>query len=206
MSFHNLDYLWECLPAHYRQSAEEDGYFLKRFLSVFGAEMDRVDEEHDSFHLKVAPESAPNEFIEYWLWNWWGWGWFPEWFTPAQRREFYAQIAKHYARRGTKRGIEEFLAAFGVRAKVFDRPQYWGRFVWGADVWTFTAPLVIVVRIYPSAAAVQENLTFWGQFVWGSSHSATPSLVPERADVRELLRFQKPVGQQLIIEEKVAQR
>ena len=164
--------------------------------------MDRVDEAYDSFHLKIAPESAPVEFIEYWLWRLFGWGWFPEWFTLTQRREFYAQVARHYARSGMKRGIEEFLAAFGIEARVFDRPQHWGQFVWGADVWTFTGPLVIVVRIYPNAAAVPENLTFWGRFVWGRSHLATPALVPERADVRELLRSQKPVGQRLIIEEK----
>lgn len=204
MSFSNLNYLWEHLPALYRLSAEGDDHFLKRFLSSIGAELDRVDEEFDGFHLKLAPETAPQEFVEYWLWSLFGWGYFPEWFNLAQRRSFYANVGRHYARRGTKRGIEEFLRDFGVTARVINQPQYWGEFTVGEDEWMITQPLGVVIQIFPGTAAAPEDQTFYGEFTVGEDHAAPPLRSLGKVDVDALLRFQQPVGQIFMIEEKVA--
>jgi phage tail-like protein len=203
MSFSNLNYLWEHLPALYRLSAQDDGYFLKRLLSAFGAEMDEVDAGYDSFHLKLAPSTAPEEFVEFWLWALFGWAWFPTWFTVAQRRHFYSNVGRHYARRGTKRGIEEFLRDFGVAARVINQPQFWGEFTVGEDEWMITGPLGVVVQIFPQAAAVPEDQTFYDEFTVGEDHAATPMLSIGKVDVDGLLRFQQPVGQIFMIEEKV---
>lgn len=206
MSFSNTNYLWEHLPELYRLSAGDDDYFLKRFLSSVGAELDRVDAEFDGFHLRLAPESAPQEFIEYWLWSLFGWGYFPPWFTLAQRRTFYSHVARHYARRGTKRGIEEFLRDFGVTARVINTPQYWGEFTVGEDEWMITRPLGVVIQIFPQVAAAPEGQIFYGEFTAGEDHAARPLRQIGKVDVDALLRFQQPVGQIFMVEEKVARR
>ncbi len=198
MAFSNSSYVYELLPSRFRQNDIE--LLLKRYLSWFGKEMDAADEAQDLFHLKISPETAPEEFIEFWLYALFGWSWFPTWFTVDQRREFYRNIAVHYARRGTARGIEEFLLAFGIRAKVFNRPLIWGEYVWGEDLWTIDRPLGFVVRISPSASAVAEDQTFWGEFSWGESHFASPAESLQVADVEALLRFQRPASQEIIID------
>lgn len=197
----NLEYLYNHLPARMRR--DDEGLFLKRFLSFFGAELDKFDQTYDALHERVNPDTATEEFINWWLWALFGWGWFPSWFTLARKRQLYRDIARHYARRGTARGIEEFLRAFGVRARVFARPQYWGEFVWGEDAWTMTGPLGLVVRIYPQQAALPADQTYWGEFVWGEGALATPSqlLTLERSDIERLLRFQQPLGQTIMIDE-----
>ncbi|MGH9944916.1 MAG: phage tail protein, partial [Pyrinomonadaceae bacterium] len=204
--FSNLDYLYAHLPEFYRSvDAENGGLFLRRFLGWFGGELDRFDATVDNFHRMVAPETATEEFIDYFLWALFGWGWFPVWFTLAQKRQFYADVAEHYARRGTRAGIEGILDAFGLRSRVITRPLFWGEAVWGEDDWTTTGPLGIVVQIFPQAAALPEDFTFWGEFLFGESHVATPSLTLERADYEGLLRFSQPIGQYIVIEEKTAQ-
>lgn len=202
MSFNNGDYLYSHLPARYRR--DDAGLFLKRFLSPFGEELDGFDKTLDDFHLQIAPETASEEFLDWWLWSLFGWGWFPEWFTLAQKRQFYADIATHYARRGTARGIKEFLAAFGVKARVIVHPQYYGEYTTGEDDWVVTGPLVIVVQIFPQTAALLEDLSFYGEWTTGEDVIADPALTITNVDIDALLRFQQPIGHVIIIDEKLA--
>ncbi len=198
----NTDYLYEHLPARFRR--EDAGLFLKRFLQFFGLELDSFDLIYDTFFEKINPDTAPESFIDWWLWALFGWGWFPSWFSLAQKRQFYKGIAKHYARRGTARGIEEFLAAFGVRARVVTTTPPVGELALGEDEWLMTEPLGIVVQLFPQAAAVAEDLDAVGEFALGESHTATLSRAVMRVDVDQLLRFQWPLAQTIVIEDRAA--
>lgn len=204
MSFNNLAYLYERLPAHMRRDDEEVGYQLKRFLSHFCLELDNYDELYDTFHQMISPETATEEFLNWWLWSLFGWAWFPVWFTLEQKRNFYRDIATHYARRGTARGIREFLAAFGIKAEVITQPVFYGEWTTGQDTWSMTGPLNIIVRIYPYTAGVSENISFYGEWTTGEDVIANPSRTIERVDIDALLRFQQPAGQHIFIEELVA--
>jgi phage tail-like protein len=203
MSISNLAYLYEHLPARMRRDDDpEHGgtLFLKRFLSVFGEELDGFDLQLDTFFEKIAPETATEEFIEWWLYAFFGWGWFPEWFTLAQRRTFYASVARHYAQRGTLQGIKEFLAVFGLRVIVESSQQFYSESYYGESVWNVTGPLGIVVRIFPEAPAVAEDLEFYTEAFYSEAYPATPSKSIQRADVDSLLRFEWPLAQWIYIE------
>lgn len=158
----------------------------------------------DSFYQKINPATAPEEFIDWWLYSLFGWGWFPEWFTLERKRHFYSNVAELYARRGTKRGIEEFLLAFGIRAHVTNEPQYWGEFAWGEEqAWTMTGPLGMVVEVSPLEAGLYQDLSFWGEFAWGGSDAfIVPAETLRNVDVEALLRFQQPLGQVMMIADK----
>src|SRR5205807_801267 len=156
-------------------------------------------------YTQIAPETATEGFIDWWLYALFGWGWFPDWATLSMKRAFYRDIAKHYARRGTARGIVEFLAAFGIKARVINQPQFYGEMTVGDDTWTMTGPLVIVVQIFPHAAALVEDESFYGEWTTGESVTADPALVIRSTDVEALLRFQQPIGHTIIIEEKVVE-
>lgn len=194
----NTDYLYNNLPSRFRR--DDENLFLKRFLSFFGETLDKFDSDLDTFYQQIAPETASEEFVEWWLYAFFGWGWFPTWFNLDLKRAFYAHIATHYARRGTRRGIQEFLAAFGVNAIVETEPQVYGDFAWGEDTWLIDGPLGIVVRLLPEAAAIPEALSFWGDFLVEESVLAEPGDNLQRADVDELLRFQQPLSQLIMIE------
>jgi phage tail-like protein len=197
MSF-NTDYIYNNLPARMRRDDEE--LFLKRFLSFSGETLDGFEEALDTFHQRLAPETASEEYIEWWLYSFFGWAWFPTWFTLDLKRAFYADIAMHYARRGTPRGIQEFLAAFGVPVIVETEPQVYGDFAWGEDTWLIDGPLGLVVRLLPEAAAIPDALSFWGDFLVGESVLAEPGDNLQRIDVDELLRFQQPLSQLIMVE------
>jgi len=199
MPISNLEYLYEHLPARMRR--DDDELFLKRYLSEFGEELDGFDLQLNSFFEKIAPETAPIEFIDWWLYAFFGWGWFPSWFTDTQRRVFYAAIAQHYARRGTLGGIQEFLLAFGIRSIVEGEPRFWGEETWGENVWSVTGPLIIIVRLFPEAPAVSEDLIFYGEATWGDDFGASPAASIQRADVEALLRFCWPLAQHIFIED-----
>jgi phage tail-like protein len=210
MSFrNNLEYLYERLPGFMRR---EDAttptvaapLFLKRFISFFAGEMDAFDRVVDTLHERVAPETASEEFLNWWLWAFFGWAWFPVWMTLDRKRAFYRDVAVHYARRGTARGIKEFLAAFGITARVFAAPQFHGESTTGEDDWVITGPNVIVVQIYPQTAALAEDLSFYGEWTTGEDVIANPALTVTRTDVDALLRFQQPIGQHIIVVELTA--
>ena len=202
----NLEYLWSLLPEWMRRQDEEQTPpdFLKRFVSFFAKEMDDADRVVDDLHKLVAPATASAEFLNWWLWALFGWAWFPVWTTLDQKRAFYRDIATHYARRGTSRGIVEFLAAFGITARVVNAPLFYGELTLDASEWLVETPLVVVVQIYPQSTGEAESLEFYGMWTLDIGAVANPTRVPTRADVDALLRFQQPAAQVFIIEEKVA--
>lgn len=198
MAFSNLDYQYHHLPERYRR-ADEQG-LLKRFLSFFGEQLDKFDADFETLSQKVRPETSPEEFVEFFCWSFFGWGWFPGWWTVGQKRAFYGGLARHLARRGTKAGIEGFLAAFGVRATVYNGPEYWGEFYWGESEWTMTGPLALVVRVYPLRDVAPSEQEFWGEFHWMEAFPAPQNGVVEQPDVEALLRFCAPLSQDIFIE------
>ena len=198
MSVNNTDYLYANLPGRMRR--DDADLFLKRFLSFFGLTLDGFDEQLDTFYQKIAPATAPQKFIDWWLYSLFGWAWFPAWFTLARRRAFYAAITTHYAKRGTAVGIKEFLAVFGLRVVVITQPQFWGDgLTWGENLWTVTGPLGILIRLFPEAPALPEDLEFWGEAYWGEAWAAAPGESLQRADLDQLLRFVWPLGNIIMI-------
>lgn len=198
MTLSNLDYQWNHLPPRYRRGDEHG--LLKRFLSFFGEQLDKFDQDFETLYQKVKAETAPEAFVEHWCWMFFGWGWFPAWFSLEQKQSFYGELAKHLARRGTKKGIEGFLAAFGIYARVFNSSEYWGEFWWGESEWMITRPLAMVVQVYPMRDVAQSEQEFWGDFHWQEAYFAPQSGVVEQADVEALLRFQAPLSQDIYIE------
>src|SRR5260370_27835543 len=104
--FSNLDYLYAHLPA--RMQRDDDGLFLKRFLSFFGMTLDGFDLALDTFYQKIAPATAPQEYIDWWLYSMFGWAWFPTWFNATHRRAVYAEVTTHYAKPRTPHVHKEF--------------------------------------------------------------------------------------------------
>ena len=198
MTISNLEYLYDHLPGRMRR--DDDSLFLKRFLSSVGIELDRVDLELDTFYQKINPATAPQEFVDWWLSAFFGWSWFPEWFTLDRRRAFYSAIATRYAERGTLAGIKNFLGAFGLRVIVEGGPRFRGENAMGERLWTCPSPLVIIVRLFPQAPAVNEDLCFHGEATYGEDFPATPSKSIQLADVDKLLRFVCPLSQHIFIE------
>lgn len=194
----NLAYLYDNLPGYMRR--DDDGLFLKRFLSGVGIELDRVDLQLAGFYQKIDPTTAPQEFVDWWLYAFFGWSWFPEWFTLDRRRAFYSAIATHYAERGTLAGIKNFLGAFGLRCIVEGGPRFRGENALGEQLWTCPSPLVIIVRLFPQAPAVNEDLCFYGEATYGEDFPATPSKSIQLADVDRILRFVWPLSQHIFIE------
>jgi hypothetical protein len=180
--------------------------FLRRFLLFFGLTLDRWDLTFDRFYQLIEPATAPEAWINFWLWALFGWSWFPTWFTLARKRQLYADFTTHLARRGTKRGIEEFLKAFSVFVRVSNRPQYWGQFVWGAKGYSITDALLIVAQVSHLADEVNKDVRgmAWGQFVWGQGNyyrDCKPTLT--RREIEDLLRFEWPDGQRMMVEYQI---
>jgi phage tail-like protein len=198
MPFSNREYLFEHVPARFRR--DDAGEFLNRFLTFVGETLDGWDESFAGFHLQIAPATAGEEFIDWWLWALFGWAWFPEWYTLAEKRAFYAQIATLYAQRGTALGIERMLKAFGVHSRVSARPQYWGEFVWGEGGYTVDRPLAVLVEIKSVDDRVNPDAQFWGQLAWGEGNYYRPVVSSLRkSEIESLLRFEQPLGQAVAI-------
>jgi phage tail-like protein len=198
--FNNTEHLYTHLPARMRRDDAES--FLKRFLSAVGTELDGFDAAIVNFYKSIDAATASQAFIDWWLFSLFGWAWFPSWFTVARRRAFYAAITAHYARRGTLGGIKEFLSAFGLRVIVEAAPRFCGEQAYGEDVWTVTAPLGIVIRLFAEAPAVNEELSFYiDEGTQGESIYASPAESIQRADLDELLRFVWPLGNIIVIED-----
>jgi phage tail-like protein len=204
MSFSNLSYLYHHLPSRIRR--DDADLFLKRFSQFFGETLDGWDEIYETFYQKINPQTAPEEFVDFFLWALFGWSWVPGWFTLARKRQLYADFATHLARRGTPRGIVEFLRAFSIYARVYNRPQYWGEFVWGEDAWTITDALGVVVQISHLADEVNPDLhdntqsSGWGEFVWGESYVAETRATLTAREIEDLIRFEWPNGHRVMVE------
>jgi hypothetical protein len=124
----------------------------------------------------------------------------------SQGRQFYADFATHLARRGTKRGIEEFLKAFSIYARVSNRPQYWGEFVWGEAGYTMTGPLLVIVQVSHLRDEVNKDVRgmAFGEFVWGEGDhykAVEPTLT--RREIENLIRFEWPNGQRVMVEYQI---
>lgn len=206
MSFSNLDYLYQHLPSRVRR--DDADLFLKRFSQFFGESLDGWDHIYETFYQQIAPETASEEFINFWLWALFGWSWFPEWFTLSRKRQLYTDFTTHLARRGTARGINEFLRAFSIYVRVYNRPQYWGEFVWGEDAWTITDALGVVVQVSHLADEVNPDLhdniqsSGWGEFTWGEAYFAETKMTLTAREIEDLIRFQWPNGQRIMVEYK----
>lgn len=178
--------------------------FLRRFLLFFALTLDGWDLMHERFYQMIAPATAPEAFVTFWLWALFDWSWYPRWFTLARKRLLYADFAQHLARRGTARGIEEFLKAFSVFARVYNRPQYWGEFAWGTAGWTITDAMGVVIQVDHVADEVNFDRggQGWGEFAWGEGGSYFADTLPTltRREIEDLCRFEWPMGQRVMIE------
>lgn len=203
MALNNLNYLYQNLPARVRR--DDDGLFLKRLCQVFGITLDEWDQVYETFYQKINPETAPEEFIDFWLWALFGWSWYPKWFTLARKRQLYADFARHLARRGTKLGIEEFLKAFSVHVRVSNRPQFWGEFVWGEGGYAITDALGVVVQVSHLADEVNKDVRAgsWGEFAWGESDFRDVEQTLTRKEIEDLIRFGWPQGHRVMIDYQV---
>ncbi|HEX8747371.1 MAG TPA: phage tail protein [Pyrinomonadaceae bacterium] len=198
----NLEFFYSNLPEHFL--AADEFLFLKRFMSPFCQELDEYDRVFSEFHRNINPDTATEEFLDYFLFSFFGWGWFPAWFTLERKRSFYRNVATHYARRGTARGLREFLAEFGVKARVINRPQFYEDVTLDQEEWTVDGPLYIFVQIFPRVEGVPENLSYFEDFTLDQDIAIDPQLQITRLDIDELLRFQQPLGQHIIVEDKLA--
>lgn len=196
MPFSNLDHLYNNLPSRFRRDDKE--LFLKRYLQFFGETLDEWDEKFDSFFESINPDSASEEWIEFWLEILFGWSWFPAWFTVVEKRRLYRNFAKHLARRGTRRGIELWLADFGIIARVHTRMIPWGEFVYGETYFAVSEPLHILVEILFLQSA-QMDLHSWGEGAWGEFYYTEPKPLFTEREIIELLKFVQPHSQEITI-------
>jgi phage tail-like protein len=201
VSFSNLNYFMGHLPARYRVADEGNNNFLRRFMQTFCEELDGFDAKLDAFYQSIAPETASEEYLNWWLFSCFGWAWFPTWFTLARKREFYANIARHYARRGTALGIKEFLEAFGLKVIVDASPQFFGEATAGEDLWSIVEPLGLVIRLFPQGVSAQEDLEFFGEASAGESAAFSPGENLQSVDVDRLIEFVAPLAHIIYIEE-----
>lgn len=195
--FSNLDYLYDHLPARYRR--EDKTLFLKRFLQFFGGTLDEWDEKFEQFFNSINPETATEEFIDFWLASLFGWSWFPKNFTLQQKRTLYANFASHLARRGTARGIELWLKDFGANAIVGMREGFWDDEFYGEPAaWTVDQPLALVVEIISLKDWESRDLgtmdeDFWDDACyWGDGE---PRLTDREIEI--LLKFVQPAAQEI---------
>lgn len=180
--------------------------FLRRFLLFFCSTLDLWDFQHEDFYRRINPDTAPEKFINFWLWALFDWSWFPQWFTLARKRRLYADFTQHLARRGTALGIERFLQAFSIFARVYNRPQYWGEFAFAAiDEWTITDALGVVVQIDHLADEVNldRDGQAFGEFAWGRDYFADTRPTLTRKEIEDLCRFEWPESQRMMIDYRV---
>jgi len=197
MPFSNLEYLYQHLPARFRRDDVDE--FLKRFLTFVGETLDDWDSAFGSFHQQIAPATAAEEFIDWWLLALFGWGWFPKWYTLAEKREFYAAIATLYAQRGTRAGIENLLSLFGVHTRAYTSPSFWGLAFYGLDRWALTEPLVVVTDILFVEDRVNTDTCFWGIDFWGDVIAVNTDETLTKSEIEKLLLFEQPLSQVMAV-------
>lgn len=201
MSFSNLDYLYASLPARYRR--EDKDLFLKRFLQFFGTTLDDWDAQFEAFHANVNPETAPENFLDFWLDRLFGWSWFPAHFTLRQKRALYANFAGHLARRGTRRGIELWLRDFGAIAAIWLREDFLGETYLGEGGYTVSQPLLVVVEIIALLDwNSQDQGTLDDCFLGESSFVGEPPARLNDLEIERLLRFSQPIGQAIVVADR----
>jgi hypothetical protein len=117
-SFSNLEYLYNHLPARFRREDRE--LFLKRYLQFFGETLDEWDETYLSFFERINPQTAGEEWVEFWLRELFGWSWFPYWFTVTDKRRLYHRAGPH-ARAALRRVCLRRILFFRDRADAHHR-------------------------------------------------------------------------------------
>lgn len=201
MSLNNLDYIYNHLPTRFQR--DDKNLFLKRFLQFFGETLDDWDGTFDNFFEQINADSADVEFIEWWLDSLFGWSWFPVWFTLADKRRLYADFAAHLARRGTAIGIEEWLAAFYINARVHKNPVFTGEYAYGEPLLFVDAPLLLIIELFEvqpddyqlEMSSIGESAI--GEYVYNYGE---PLFSP--AEMDNLLRYVQPLGNEIIIKGK----
>lgn len=195
--FNNLEYLYEHLPSRFRR--EDKDLFLKRYLQFFGNTLDDYDSKFDLFFENINPATAGEIWIEFWLKELFGWSWFPAWFTLADKRNLYANFAKHLARRGTAKGIELWLKDFRLVARVYTRPAFYGEFVWGENVLTTSDPLLVVVEIFYIVPREQTEMSVVGESAIGEAVYTNNYPLFTNTELGALLRYVQPQAQEILI-------
>ncbi|HEX8565420.1 MAG TPA: hypothetical protein VF648_07085 [Pyrinomonadaceae bacterium] len=197
MPFSNRDYLYNNLPSRFRRD-DADG-ILYRFLEFFGETTDNWDALYEAFFENIAPETASEPFIDFWLDRLFGWRYFPKNFTLAQKRTLYANFARHLAQRGTKNGIELWLRDFGIHANVWLRQEFYDDFFYGEPLWSVDAPLFILVEIISLKDWASTDIDSWGDSFWDDGmFMGEPEPRLTETEIETLLRFFLPVGQEMI--------
>jgi phage tail-like protein len=196
MPFSNQQYVYDHLPARYRR--DDQDLLLKRFLQHFGETLDGWDTGFDAFHQSITPATASLVWIEFWLLQLFGWSWFPWWFRLADKRQLYANFARHLARRGTRRGIELWLADFGITARVHTRTAPWAEFVWGETSFGFKEPLHLIVEIL-SMRFPQVDCSAWGEGPVGEAYYTTLRPLFSTREILRLIRYVQPHAQEISV-------
>lgn len=194
----NPDYLYEHLPSRFRR--DDEGLFLKRFLSFFGETLDDYDFEYENFFAQINPQTARVAFVEFWLRELFGWGWFPKWFTANDKRRLYGNFAQHLARRGTANGIEEFFADFYITAKVHKSPLFYGEFCWGEERLFVEQPLLLILEIGAVAPPnYLEDCCVYADSFYGESFYGVSEPLYAITEIENLARFVQPQAQEIIL-------
>jgi hypothetical protein len=203
MSFSNQEYIYQHLPGRFR-AADKD-LFLKRFLQFFGETLDEWDGKFDGFFGDINAETADASWIGFWLEALFGWSWFPQWFTLTDKRRLYGNFGRHLARRGTRRGIELWLADFGIIARVHTRTPPYGEFVWGETTFAISEPLHLIIEIM-FLRQTSADMCFWGEAVWGESFYVEPQPMFTDREVIDLVRYVQPHSQDITIVWRTGER
>jgi phage tail-like protein len=97
------------LPTIFREDPRSAD-FLDRFLSIFETFHSELDGVRDHLAALFQPMAAPSEALD-WLAGWVGMVLDPRW-PEDRRRRLVAEAARLYRERGTKAGLERFLALY----------------------------------------------------------------------------------------------
>lgn len=193
----NTQYALEHLPS-WMVAADEGEYLRRLFFAFFGETLNEWDGVVETFHEEITPATASAPFIAYWMASIWGWSWFPSWYLLTDKRRLYGNFGRHIARRGTARGILEFMLDFGVHVRVHVSEQFWGDVIAGEASWGVTGPLVIVVEVVWIAERVNPVPdTYEG--VWGDAIVQQMAETLTAGEIEALLRFATPAANIVLI-------
>ena len=198
--FSNAAYLWKHLPAHIRRGDVEQAGILERFLTPFGGKLDEYDDLYDGLSGEVNPASASPAFLDYWPLAFFGWAYWPWWFTDGDKARVYENFGGHLAWRGTARGIERFLADFGITAVVTNQEAYVDDvFLDVPTSWGVDGPLIFVIEILRIESHIENPQAFLDDAAADIDFASEGrgSFTPEELDV--LINYQLPVGQQALV-------
>ncbi|HEX9619371.1 MAG TPA: phage tail protein [Polyangiaceae bacterium] len=99
----------EHLPAVYAADDEARG-FLERFLSLFQAEWDGIEQSVDRFARRLDPRTVPDGWVDY-LASWFALPLEGSW-SEAQKRSLLGAAVRYYPERGTPRAFRQHLQGY----------------------------------------------------------------------------------------------